>query len=116
MAMAKSSLTTKRAKVLVTGFQVGSAWDVAGFSREEAFVLELGFQLSKAVKERRTSANMTQQDLARTMKTSQARVAAMENNGIGVSLEFLLKAMLVLDTSKEDIAGILMGIPFSEGT
>lgn len=104
---------SKKMRMLpATSVQIGSAWDAIGCEKREAFVLELGFQLSRAVKRCRMVSNLTQNDLAKILDTSQPRVNAMEGNGTGVSLESLFKALVALGTTKEELGRIIIDMPY----
>ena len=64
---------------------------------------------SKNLQERRKDKNLTQEQLARLLKSSQSRVAKMERGDPSVSLDLLVRSMLVLGESRKSLARILSG-------
>lgn len=93
----------KRAKLEASGWKVGSAADFLGLSNEEAAYIELKLKLAKRLKEARTRRRLTQQELAKRLDSSQSRVAKMETGDRSVSLDLLIKSLLALGVSSEDI-------------
>ncbi len=57
------------------GWKIGEASEFLGLSAEAAAILELGLNLAKAVRERRIRRNLSQEQLARMLGSSQSRVA-----------------------------------------
>ena len=95
---------TKRAKLEVKGWKVGSAGEFLGLSAEEAAFVELKLALSDALHARRTSSRLTQAQLARRLQSSQSRVAKMESGDASVSIDLLLRSLFRLGASSRDIA------------
>ena len=52
--------------------------------------------MAKDIKERRLSLRLTQEDLAKQMKSSPSRIAKMEASDPAVSMDFLVRSLLVL--------------------
>jgi transcriptional regulator with XRE-family HTH domain len=65
--------------------------------------------LSMYLHERRKDKSLTQGQLARLLKSSQSRVAKMEAGDPSVSLDLLVRSMLVLGESRKNLAKILSG-------
>ncbi len=59
------------------------------------------------LKKRRQQKNYTQVELAKLLKSNQSRVAKMEAGDPSVSLDLLVKSLLVLGTTKKDLAGMI---------
>ncbi len=72
---------------------------------EEAYV-NLRLKLAEGLKERRQSRGITQVALARTIKSSQSRVAKMEAADPTVSLDLLVKSLFALGASNRELAAI----------
>jgi predicted transcriptional regulator len=53
--------------------------------------------------------NLTQADLARTMKSSQSRVAKMEAGDASVSLDLLVRSLLAVGTTNKELAKVIAG-------
>jgi len=86
------------------GYKIGSAEDFLGLSKEESEYIELKLALSQALAEQRKRKKLTQIQLAKILKSSQSRVAKMENGDPTVSLDLLVKSLLAVGASKKSIA------------
>lgn len=94
----------KRQRLEAAGWSIGDASDFLGLSPEEAAFIELKLALSKAIKQQRESQKLTQQALAKRIKSSQSRVAKMEAGDPSVSLDFLIRTLLSAGATAQDIA------------
>lgn len=94
----------KKKKLETKGWKVGSTQDFLGLSDEEYAYIELKLALSRSLKERRQEKGLTQEDLAKLMGSSQSRIAKMEAGDPSVSLDLLVRSLLELGASKEDMA------------
>ncbi len=94
----------KKKKLETKGWKVGSTQDFLGLSDEEYAYIELKLALSRSLKERRQKKGLTQEDLAKLMGSSQSRIAKMEAGDPSVSLDLLVRSLLELGASKEDMA------------
>ena len=65
------------------------------------------FSLSRSLKERRTKKRLSQVALAKLLESSQSRVAKMEAGDASVSIDLLIKSLLVLGASQKDVAKAL---------
>lgn len=99
----------KRKRLQEKGWKFGSAADLLNLSREESVYVELKLRLSDALKERRKQIGMSQVVAAERLKSSQSRVAKMEANDPGVSLDLLIRSLIELGVSRHGLARI-MGI------
>jgi len=100
-------LESKRKKLTAQGWTTGSAADFIGLSREEERYVELRFRLSEGLRQRRLRRRLTQADLARELRSSQSRVAKMEAGDPSVSLDLLVRSLLVLGASNRDLAKLI---------
>ena len=94
----------KRTKLESKGWKLGSTADLLELTPEETAYIELKFALSKSLKERRTREKLSQNDLAKMVKTSQSRVAKMESGDPSVSVDLLVKSLIALGASPKDLA------------
>jgi len=95
----------KKKKTLESkGYKIGSAEGFLGLSKEESEYIELKLALSQALAKQRKRKKLTQIQLAKMLKSSQSRVAKMENGDPTVSLDLLIKSLLAMGASKESIA------------
>ena len=86
------------------GYKVGSVDEFLGLSKKESEYIELKLALSQALSEHRKQSNLTQVQLAKMLKSSQSRVAKMEQGDPTVSLDLLVKSLLAMGATKESIA------------
>ena len=66
--------------------------------------VELRMCLAQALRSRRQAQGLTQVELARLIKSSQSRVAKMEAGDPSVSLDLLVRSLLVLSASLTEVA------------
>jgi hypothetical protein len=97
----------KRARLEATGWKVGTAAEFLGLSREEEELVELRVLLGRALKRRRKSARLTQVEAARRLGSSQSRVAKMEAAEETVSLDLLIRSLIMLGASRKDVARVI---------
>jgi len=97
----------KRTRLEAKGWRVGSAEEFLDLSEEEAAYVDLKLTFSENLKKRRQQKNYTQVELAKLLKSNQSRVAKMEAGDPSVSLDLLVKSLLVLGTTKKDLAGMI---------
>lgn len=97
----------KRKRLERAGFTVGSVAEFLNLSDEEAALVEMRLVLSRALRERRTAAGLTQGALARLMGSSQSRVAKMEAGDPSVSLDLLIRALLAAGASRREVGQAL---------
>jgi DNA-binding XRE family transcriptional regulator len=93
----------KRKKLEANGWKVGSAADFLDLSDAEAAYIELKLKLANRLKAARTRHRLTQKEFARRIDSSQSRVAKMETGDCSVSLDLLIKSLLALGVTNEDI-------------
>ena len=86
------------------GWRIGSAGDCLELSPEEAAVVELKLRLSDALRARRAKLRLSQEAVADRLGFSQSRVAKMEAGDASVSLDLLMRALLGLGATPNDVA------------
>ena len=94
----------KRARLEARGWRVGSPDEFLGLAPEEAAYIEIRLALAESLRARRRAQKVTQVELARRMKSSQSRVAKIEAGDPSVSLDLLVRSLLALGASSEDLA------------
>ena len=97
----------KKKKLESKGYKVGSVDEFLGLNKKESEYIELKFALSQALSERRKQSNLTQVQLAKMLKSSQSRVAKMEQGDPTVTIDLLVKSLLVMGATKETIAKVI---------
>ncbi len=97
----------KRRRLEARGWKVGSPRELLGLSDEEQAYIELRLRLAEGLRARRLDRGVTQVDLARTLRSSQSRVAKMEAGDPTVSLDLLVRSLIALGASSRDLARII---------
>ena len=93
----------KRKKLEANGWKVGSVANLLELSDEEAAYIELKFKLANRLKVARIRSRLTQKEFARRIDSSQSRVVKMETGDRSVSLDLLIKSLLAIGVTNEDI-------------
>ncbi len=96
--------TAKRKRLEAAGWKAGTVAEFLGLSPEEEAIIEIRLSLSKSLKKLRQQEKLSQQKLAENINSSQSRVAKMEASDSSVSIDLLIKSLLSLGATREDIA------------
>jgi DNA-binding XRE family transcriptional regulator len=99
--------TAKKKRLEARGWKIGNSTEFLGLSSEEAAYVELKLALSKNLQATRKEKNITQEELARLLKSSQSRIAKMEAGDPTVSLDLLVRSLLALGASRKTLSRIL---------
>jgi DNA-binding XRE family transcriptional regulator len=97
----------KRRRLAAKGWKTGDAKDFLGLTDQEEAYIELRLKLAEGLKARRIQRRLTQIDLAKTVQSSQSRIAKMEAGDPSVSLDLLVKSLLALGASARELARII---------
>jgi predicted XRE-type DNA-binding protein len=97
----------KRRRLAAAGWRSGDAADFLELTAEEASFLELKLALARYLRELRTRHALTQEEVARRLGSSQSRVAKMEVADASVSLDLLIRGLLALGATPEDIGRVI---------
>ena len=100
---------TKRAKLEVAGWVVGSVKEFLGLLEADAALIEMKLALSRSLRDRRKKHGLTQGQLAERLHSSQSRVAKMEAGDPSVSMDLLVSSLLLLGASSTDLADAIGG-------
>jgi DNA-binding XRE family transcriptional regulator len=98
---------SKRKRLQAKGWKVGTAKQFLQLSDEDDAFIELRLKLAAGLKVRRVKQGLTQVQLAKAVRSSQSRVAKMEAGDPTVSLDLLVRSLLVLGTTNRELAGII---------
>jgi predicted XRE-type DNA-binding protein len=99
----------KKARLEAHGWKVGSAEEFLGMTPEETAYVDLRLKLSEAVREYRKKRRLTQVQLAELLQSSQSRVAKVEAADESVSLDLLVRSLLALGATHQDLAKVITG-------
>jgi DNA-binding XRE family transcriptional regulator len=86
------------------GWRLGDAREFLRLSEQEALFIELKLALSRDLKARRVELELSQAQLAAQLQSSQSRVAKMEAGDPTVSIDLLVRCLLALGVSREELA------------
>ena len=106
----------KKKKLETRGWKVGDTREFLDLTPEEEAYIELKLALSQSLKERRQRKRITQTQLAKLIKSSQSRVAKMESCDPTVSIDLLIRSLLVLGTTKKELARVISKSKFLPAT
>jgi len=97
----------KKDRLEAAGWKVASAADFLHLSQDEVAFIEMKVALAKNIRTRRQRRKLTQSQLAKLINSSQSRVAKIEAADASVSLDLLVRALLVLGASRKELAHII---------
>ena len=98
---------SKRKRLQAKSWKVGTAKQFLQLSDEEDAFIELRLKLAEGLKTRRIKQGLTQVQLAKAVRSSQSRVAKMEAGDPTVSLDLLVRSLLVLGTTNRELGQII---------
>ena len=102
---------TKRKRLETNGWKVGTAADFLELTPEEETFIEMKISLSQSLKKMRKHKHMSQVEFAKLIRSSQSRVAKMESGSASVSIDLLIKSLLALGASQNDLAKAISSKP-----
>ncbi len=97
----------KRERLEAKGWRVGSVDEFLELSPEEAAYIEMKLRLSENLRLRRRRKKLSQTAFAAMIKSSQSRVAKMEGADPSVSIDLMVRSLLALGASPEDLANVI---------
>jgi DNA-binding XRE family transcriptional regulator len=97
----------KRARLERAGWIVGTAYDFLKLSPEERRFVELKLALAGGVRELRQRRGLTQATLAKRLGSSQSRLAKAENADPTVSFDLLIRSLLSVGATTDEIAKLI---------
>lgn len=97
----------KQKRLEKKGWKFGSADDFLRLTPEETTFLDLKIKLSDTLRLLRNKYKLTQMQLAKLIHSSQSRVAKMEVGDPTVSLDLIIRTLLVLGTTKKELASVI---------
>jgi|RhiMetdeSRZDD1v2_1073273.scaffolds.fasta_scaffold739382_1 predicted XRE-type DNA-binding protein len=98
---------SKRDNLAAAGWRMGDVADFLGLTPAEAAYVEMKVALAGQLRARRRQRGLSQAALARTLGSSQSRVAKMERADPTVSADLLIRALLALGSSRRDVAAAI---------
>jgi DNA-binding XRE family transcriptional regulator len=97
----------KRKRLGAAGWKIGNTASFLGLSPEESALVDMRVALSRTLRERRVASGFTQTAFATQLGSSQSRIAKLEAGDPSVSLDLLIRALLVVGASRKEVATAL---------
>lgn len=97
----------KRKKLEANGWRVGTVAEFLNLTPEDEAIIELKLALSAALKNQRVKANLTQESVAKQLRSSQSRVAKMEAGDKSVSLDLMIRSLYGLGIDNSELSQII---------
>ena len=94
----------KRKRLEAAGWRVGSAAEFLRLTPEEAALVEMKLNLARRLRDVRTNRGLSQEAMAKLLGSSQSRVAKMEAGDRSVSVDLLVRSLLLVGASRAEIA------------
>ena len=101
----------KRKRLEAKGWRLGTAQDFLGLSDAEAAFVETKARLSRQFRLLRKKRALTQFEAAKRIQSSQSRVAKIEANDASVSLDLIVRALLILGATPRAIGKAFAHVP-----
>lgn len=95
---------SKRTRLEKAGWRVSSTDEFLDLSPDEAAYIDMKLALSETLKQERVKKKLSQVQFARMISSSQSRVAKMEAADSSVSIDLLLRSLLVLGVPRKKVA------------
>jgi DNA-binding XRE family transcriptional regulator len=99
----------KKRELTAQGWKIGGTAEFLGLSAGEKAYIELRLRLAEGLRQQRLGQKMTQAALAKAVQSSQSRVAKMESGDATVSLDLLIRSLIALGASRQELARIITG-------
>jgi ribosome-binding protein aMBF1 (putative translation factor) len=93
-----------RKKLETAGWRVGDAKDFLGLSESEAQLVEMKLALARILRSARERHHLTQEQLAKRVRSSQSRVAKMEAGDVSISLDLFMKTLFAAGAERRELA------------
>jgi hypothetical protein len=97
----------KQKRLADSGWTVGTADEFLGLTAAESVLVDMKLALAQELRKRRAHLHLSQEALARRLRSSQSRVAKMEAGDPGVSLDLRVGALLAAGTTRRRLAHVI---------
>lgn len=105
---------SKQERLESAGWRVANAASFLGMSEAEDRYVRLKIALARSLAEVRKARGQTQVQVAKLLGSSQSRVAKMEAGDPSVSLDLLVRSLLALGKTPEQLAKVIAASPSSK--
>lgn len=97
----------KQKRLESAGWKIESAPDFLDLTPPENEYIELKLRLSKALKRRRSELKLSQEKFAKVIRSSQSRVAKMETGDSSVSIDLLVRGLIISGINSKGLSEII---------
>lgn len=97
----------KKDRLESAGWRVGDAAEFLELTTEETAFVELKLALAAYLRDVREQRGLTQLQVARHLGSSQSRVAKMEAADASVSLDLLVRSLLAMGVSRDEVGRVI---------
>lgn len=101
--------SSKKARLEARGWRFGDAKDFLNLSKEEAAFVEMKLALAECLRASRIRRNLSQAKVAELVGSSQSRVAKMESGDPSVTLDLLVRSVLAIGETPNQIVKAFAG-------
>lgn len=98
---------SKVRRLKAAGWKVGSAKELLNLSDEEEALIDMKLSLAANLKNLRLACGLTQSQLAKRLGSSQSRVAKLESADSTVSIDLIVRSLLMLGATRRDVGRIV---------
>jgi len=98
---------SKRKKLHSAGWKIGSADEFLDLSADESAYIDMKLALSESLRKKRIKRKLSQVAFANLISSSQSRVAKMEAGDVTVSIDLLIKSLLAIGASPNELANTI---------
>ncbi|MDO8518531.1 MAG: helix-turn-helix transcriptional regulator [Deltaproteobacteria bacterium] len=98
---------SKKKKLEAKGWKIGSVDEFLGLTKEESEFVRVKLALAHHLKIKRLGKHYSQMEFAKHIKSSQSRVAKMEQGDPSVSMDLLIHSLLSLGTTRKELAEVI---------
>ena len=97
----------KKRRLVSKGWRVGSTAEFLQLSPQESAYVEIKLELAEKLREQRLKRKMSQSQLAKLVRSSQSRVAKMEAADPTVSLDLLVRSLLIAGSTATEVRKVM---------
>lgn len=97
----------KARRLAAAGWQIGSTKDFLKLSPDEAALIEMRLALAERLRAERVRKGLTQLQFSKRLASSQSRVAKMEAADGSVSIDLLVRGLLALGATRQEVGRII---------
>jgi DNA-binding XRE family transcriptional regulator len=98
---------TKRARLAAKGWRVGGIEELLELPPDAAAYIELKLLLTEKLLEHRRVKQLTQLQMAELLGCSRSRMTQIENGDASVSLDLLIRWLLALGATRQELARMI---------